>query len=142
LTCLRRPIDCAGWIAPVVASRGLRDVASIMTGTSDIRPWRRLNEIDPFALSDGYALDVLPSDNEARVLRQLRSGDRILVARDGRGYVWERSPGKLPRYLVEAILGKHWASPPCPDGQLFGTASDGTLNLRGSHALRRHEVER
>jgi hypothetical protein len=108
----------------------------------DIKPWRRLSEIDPFALSDGYALDALPSDNAARILRQLRAGDRILTARGGRGYVWERSPAKLRRYLVEAILDKAWASPPCPDGPLFGEPTDGTLNLRGSHALRRFEANR
>ena len=96
---------------------------------ADIRPWRRLNEVDPFALPDGYALDVLPSDNEAKILRQLHDGDRILTARDGRGYVWERSPGKLRRYLVD------WISPPHPAGPLFGEPEDGTLNLRGSYAL-------
>jgi hypothetical protein len=66
---------------------------------------------DPFTLPDGYVFDVLPSAKETAILRQLQSGDRILVARDGRGYVWERSPGKLRRYLVKAVLNKHWASP-------------------------------
>jgi hypothetical protein len=106
--------------------------------TSDT--WRHISQIVPFALFDGYALDVLPSDSEARTLRQLRDGDRILVARDGRGFVWERSPAKLRRYLVEAILDRVWASPPCPDGPLFGEPEDGTLNLRGSCALQRYEA--
>jgi hypothetical protein len=108
---------------------------------ADIRSWRRLDEI-PLTLGDGYVLDALPSDREARVLRQLRDGDRILTARDGRGYVWEGSPAKLRRYLVEAILDKHWASRPCPDGPLFGEANDDCLNLRGSHALQRYEAIR
>jgi hypothetical protein len=109
---------------------------------ADIRPWRRLDEVDPFALFDGYTLGVLPSTREAAILMQLRDGDRILAARDGRGFVWERSPAKLRRYLVEAVLNKHWATPPCPDGPLFGEPTDRTLNLRGSHALRRFEANR
>jgi hypothetical protein len=103
----------------------------------DIRPWRHVSEIPP-TLSDGYTLDVLPSDREAAILRQLRDGDRIRVSRSGRGFVWERAPGGPPKYLVEAILNKHWASPPCQDGPLFGEPTDGTLDLRGSYALRRY----
>ena len=95
----------------------------------------------PRTLNDGYTLDVLPSDREAAILRHLRDGDRILIARDGRGYVWENSPGKLRRYLVEAILNKRWACPPY-HGPLFGEPTDGTLNLRGSYALRRYEADR
>ena len=76
-----------------------------MTDASTIRPWRRISEI-PLTLDDGYVLDALPSAAEARILRQLRDGDRILTASDGREYVWERSPGKLWRYLVEAVLDK------------------------------------
>ncbi len=71
----------------------------------------------PRILNDGHTLDVLPSDREAAILRRLRDGDRILIARDGRGYVWENSLGKLRRYLVEAILNKRWACPPHPDGR-------------------------
>ena len=84
-----------------------------MTDASAIRPWRHISEI-PLTLDDGYALDVLPGAPEARILQQLRDGDRILIASDGREYVWERSPAKLRRYLVQAILDKHWASPPAP----------------------------
>ena len=68
---------------------------------------------DPFALVDGYVLDVPPSDREAALLRRQRDdGDRVLIARDGRGYVWERSPAKLHRYLVEALVYKGWITPP------------------------------
>jgi hypothetical protein len=42
---------------------------------------------DPFVLADGYTMDVMPSAREAATLRQLRSGDRILVSRSGKGYV-------------------------------------------------------
>ena len=96
----------------------------------------------PLTLSDGYTLDVLPSDQEAAILRRLRDGDRILIARDGRGYVWENSLDKLRRYWVEAILNKRWTCQPHPDGPLFGEPTDGTLNLRGSYALRRYEADR
>jgi hypothetical protein len=91
-------------------------------------------------LFDGYALDVIPSDREAATLRRLRDGDRILASQNGRGFVWERSPAKLPRYLVDAVINKAWMSRPHPDGPLFGEITDGCLTLRGSHALRCYEA--
>ena len=82
---------------------------------------------DPFTLADGYVLDVIPSDREASALRQLRSGDRIVVSRSGGGYRWEQAPSTLREYLVLALIHKGWVSRPCPDGPLFGRYTDGTL---------------
>jgi hypothetical protein len=93
-------------------------------------------------LSDGYALDIVPSAPEAAVLRQARRDDRILTARSGKGYVWERGSGSLRSRPVTALIRKHWITPPCPDGPLFGQPTDGTLTLRGSYALRRYETAR
>ena len=93
-----------------------------------------------FTLADGYVLDVLPSDREAGILRQLRAGDRLVMATHGRGCVWERGNGRPPPYLVAALFNKQWVSRPHPDGPLFGEPTDGTLTLRGSYALRRYET--
>ena len=73
---------------------------------SDIKPgWRHISEIDPFE-SAGYVLDATPSAYEASALRQLRDGDRVLVSRSGRGFVWERSSADLPKYLATALINK------------------------------------
>jgi hypothetical protein len=95
--------------------------------------------MDPHTLTDGYELDVLPSRREAEVLRRLRSGDRIVVV-GGSGYAFERGLDRLRAYLVRSLLNQQWISPPCPDGPLFGVPTDGRMNLRGSHALRRLET--
>jgi hypothetical protein len=99
---------------------------------------RHANDLDPFRIGD-YTLDAIPTEREAAAMRRLRDGDRIVVSRSGKGFVWETGPGSIRKYLVEALIDNQWVSAPCPDGPLFGEPSDGCLNLRGSWALRRHE---
>jgi hypothetical protein len=65
-----------------------------------------------------------------------------VTSQRGDGFAWERSPAKLRKYLVVALIDNCWISPPCPDRPLFGEATDGTLNLRGSYALQRYEADR
>ena len=49
------------------------------------RIWPDATKIELFALPSGHTLDATPTAREAAILRQLRDGDRILIARDGAG---------------------------------------------------------
>jgi hypothetical protein len=92
---------------------------------------------NPFS-PHAYDLDLTPNLAQAKVLRRIADGDRLVLDRDGRRFAWERGGPRPPAKLVDRLLDNQWVLPPCADGPLFGDDRDGRLTVRGEHALVRY----
>ena len=62
---------------------------------------------DPFRLGGlGYLLDQIPTPAMARVMQQLYAGDRIVLARVGKGYCWQGSDNSVLSAIVKALVAR------------------------------------
>ena len=92
--------------------------------------------VDPFRLGGlGYLLDQIPTPAMARVMQRLYDGDRIVLARVGKGYCWQGSDTPVPAMVVKALVARQWIV--APDFDLFGERQSGRLTVRGEHDLNR-----
>jgi hypothetical protein len=89
----------------------------------------------PIRTSDRFDLDLTPSGRQLAVLRRLDEGDRVLVARGGRGYAWERTDASVDATTGRRLVDNQWLVR--PDYPLFGSSSSGRLTERGRAAFAR-----
>ena len=104
---------------------------------------------DPFALVREaraipltYELDAMPTRQQAALLWRIKDGDRIVTAPNGKGFAWERGPGRPHRATVNSCIDNCSITHPCPDGPCFGEQYQGRLTVRGQHALLRYQSDR
>jgi hypothetical protein len=85
-----------------------------------------------------FELDVIPTKVQAEVLAKIHDGDRIVVARGGRGFVGERGDQSVNADLVRQLLIRDWMN--APGYPLFDPPERGRLTERGQHVLRRYRA--
>ena len=91
---------------------------------------------DPFRLGGlGYLLNQIPTSTMAKVMQQLYDGDRIVLARVGKGYSWQGSDNSVSPQTAKALVARQWIVAPGLD--LFGERHSGRLTSQGEHALNR-----
>jgi hypothetical protein len=96
--------------------------------------------LDPFRLDgSGYLLDQVPTPAMAQVMQRIWDGDRVVLPRADKGYVWERSDDPVPTVTVKALLARQWLVEPSFPLPILGDSDhrSGTLTTRGLYALNR-----
>ena len=89
---------------------------------------------DPFRSKHlGYLLDKIPTPAMAGVMQRLYAGDRIVLARVGKGFSWQGGDNPVPSGTVKALAARQWIVE--PDLDLFGDRHSGRLTTRGEYAL-------